>query len=254
MKATEADLAPTPSIRAEEAVWSRWSRNRAASAARTRKGFYDYPEKGKGQKSLWSGISALQAEASRSRHAGRRGTEAALPRRAGVEAARTVEDGVGGRSARGRCRLDPRHRVRAVHRRHAVLYRLHGREEISSRCCRKLEAKYGSRFTPPKLLLDMRRRARLLWPFPPKKRRRKGAAAISFCRHRGLDLRVQSSLLPRHARPCAGIHVFMATHLRRRGWPDEAAMTKENQKRYKYPAHGLDQPVAQLVALHAKAY
>ena len=47
-----------------------------------------------------------------------------------MEAARTRRGSRHHRPARGRCRLDPRLRLRAVHRRHAVLYRLHGHEEV----------------------------------------------------------------------------------------------------------------------------
>jgi len=36
--------------------------------------------------------------------------------------------------------------------------------------CRKFEAKYGSRFTPPKLLLDMAEKGETFYGrFPPKK-------------------------------------------------------------------------------------
>ena len=72
-----------------------------------------------------------------------------------LETARCFEEGVHHRRARGRRRLDPRLRLRAVLRRHAVLHRHDGHQELSSQLCRKLEKKYGARFAPNKLLIDL---------------------------------------------------------------------------------------------------
>ena len=47
------------------------------------------------------------------------------------------------RSARGRCRLDPGFRLRALHGRRPELHRFHGRAGRSSNCAERLEGKYG---------------------------------------------------------------------------------------------------------------
>ena len=71
--------------------------------------------------------------AHRCRRDRRRRTEAALPRRDGARDGALLRGEGAHRRARGRCRLDPRLRLPALHRRHAVLYRLHGREDLRRR-------------------------------------------------------------------------------------------------------------------------
>ena len=58
------------------------------------------------------------------------------------------------RSARGGRRLDPRVRFRALHGRRAQLHRLHGTSGLVD-LCRKLQAKHGDRFAPPRILIEM---------------------------------------------------------------------------------------------------
>ena len=134
MKATEADLGANAIDQAQKKLLVEMVEKQGRFGRKNGKGFYDYPEKGKGQKSLWPALGRLAAEASRSRYARRRGVEAALPGGAGGGSRAHRGGSRHHRHARGRCRLDPRLRLRAVHRRHAVLYRLHGHARSSSSC------------------------------------------------------------------------------------------------------------------------
>jgi 3-hydroxyacyl-CoA dehydrogenase/enoyl-CoA hydratase/3-hydroxybutyryl-CoA epimerase len=133
------------------------------------KGFYDYPEKGKGQKSLWSALSGLQPK-----HLDPDTLDVEeLKQRflvvQAVEAARTVEDHV------------------ITDMREADVGSILGfgfapftggtlsyidfmGTKKFVELCHKLEAKYGSRFTPPKLLIDMAAKGETFYGrFPPKK-------------------------------------------------------------------------------------
>ena len=117
------------------------------------KGFYDYPQDG--PKRLWPGLAELQPTKLDPDTIDVAGAEAAPARDAGAGDRALLRGGRAHRRARGRCRLDPRLRLRAVHRRHAVLYRHDGREALRRTLCQRLEKKHGARFAPPKLLLDM---------------------------------------------------------------------------------------------------
>src|ERR1700716_3602085 len=95
-----------------------------------RQGILRLSREGQGPEEPVVGVERVAAEASRSRYAGYRGVEAAFSGGAGGGGRAH-----GGRSrhhryTRGRRRLDPRLRLCAVHRRHAVLYRLHGHEKV----------------------------------------------------------------------------------------------------------------------------
>ena len=138
------------------------------------KGFYDYPAEAR-RRRLWPGLADLQPTEARSRHDRRRGAEAAPPRHAGAGSGALLRGGRRHRPARGRCRLDPRLRLRAVHGRHAVLYRHDGDEDFVA-LCEKLEKKFGERFKPSTLLLDMAARAR---PSTAASRRRRSARRLS---------------------------------------------------------------------------
>src|SRR5258707_12786653 len=60
MKATEADLGAYAVDQAQKKLMIEMVEKQGRFGRKNAKGFYDYPEKGKGQKSLWAGISALQ--------------------------------------------------------------------------------------------------------------------------------------------------------------------------------------------------
>ena len=126
----------------------------AASAARTARASTTIRESG--PEAALAGPQGPLADAARSRHDRRRGAEAALPRHAGARGGAHGRGGRRHRSARGRCRLDPRLRLRALHRRRALLHRRHGREGASSACAeRAARRSTATRFAAPKILRDM---------------------------------------------------------------------------------------------------
>src|SRR5262249_15253560 len=59
MKATEADLGPNAIDQAHKKLMIELVEKHGRFGRKNAKGFYDYPEKGKGQKSLWPGPSAV---------------------------------------------------------------------------------------------------------------------------------------------------------------------------------------------------
>ena len=60
IKATEADLGPNSINPDQKKLMVELVEKQGRLGRKNSKGFYDYPEKGKGQKSLWPGLSALQ--------------------------------------------------------------------------------------------------------------------------------------------------------------------------------------------------
>ena len=92
------------------------------------KGFYDYPAEAGEEEAVAGPEGPLSAAGARKGR--RRGAEAALPRHHRAGGGARHGGGHRHRSARGRCRLDPRLRLRALYRRRAVLHRRHRREEV----------------------------------------------------------------------------------------------------------------------------
>ena len=111
MKATEADLGPNAIDQEQKKLLVEMVEKQGRFGRKNGKGFYDYPEKGKGQKSLWPGLVGAAAEEARSRYARRRGAEAALPGGAGGGSRAHGGGSRHHRHARGRRRLDPRLRL-----------------------------------------------------------------------------------------------------------------------------------------------
>ena len=169
MKATEVDLGPNAINQDHKKLMVELVEKQGRFGRKNAKGFYDYPEKGKGQKSLWAGLSALQPK-----HLDPDTLDVEeLKQRflvvQAVEAARTVEDHV------------------ITDMREADVGSILGfgfapftggtlsyidfmgtRKFVE--LCHKFEAKYGSRFTPPKLLEDMAAKGETFYGrFPPKK-------------------------------------------------------------------------------------
>src|SRR6202008_1564511 len=60
MKATEADLGANAVDQTQKKLLVEMVEKQGRFGRKNGKGFYDYPEKGKGQKSLWSALSGLQ--------------------------------------------------------------------------------------------------------------------------------------------------------------------------------------------------
>ncbi len=112
--------APPPSSRQKIAAWTRWSRSWAGSGARTARASTTIPREG-APKKLWPDLADLLPE--------KNSTPTTLDVDVETEAAPPGHPGGRGRahrgrqrdrrSARGGCRLDPRLRLCAVHRRHA---------------------------------------------------------------------------------------------------------------------------------------
>jgi len=133
------------------------------------KGFYDYPEKGKGQKTLWPGLADLQPKKLDPDTLSVEELKQRFLVVQAVEAARTVEDHV------------------ITDMREADVGSILGfgfapftggtlsyidfmGTKKFVELCHKLEAKYGSRFTPPKLLVEMAAKGETFYGrFPPKK-------------------------------------------------------------------------------------
>ncbi len=60
IRATEADLGPNAVNPDQKKLMIELVEKQNRLGRKNGKGFYDYPEKGKGQKSLWPGLAALQ--------------------------------------------------------------------------------------------------------------------------------------------------------------------------------------------------
>ncbi|UTD26657.1 3-hydroxyacyl-CoA dehydrogenase NAD-binding domain-containing protein [Bradyrhizobium sp. WD16] len=169
MKATEADLGANAVDQQQKKLMVELVEKLGRLGRKNGKGFYEYPEKGKGQKRLWAGLGEL------------------LPRKLdpdtldveelkqrflvvqAVEAARTVEDHV---------ITDPREADVgsilgfgfAPFTGGTLSYIDFMGTKAFVELCHKLEAKYGSRFTPPKLLVEMAAKGETFYGrFPPKK-------------------------------------------------------------------------------------
>jgi 3-hydroxyacyl-CoA dehydrogenase / enoyl-CoA hydratase / 3-hydroxybutyryl-CoA epimerase len=169
MKATEADLGANAVDQAQKKLMIEMVEKQGRFGRKNAKGFYDYPEKGKGQKSLWSGIAGLQPK-----HLDPDTLDVEeLKQRflvvQAVEAARTVEDHV---------IIDPREADVgsilgfgfAPFTGGTLSYIDFMGTRKFVELCHKLEAKYGSRFTPPKLLEEMAAKDETFYGrFPPKK-------------------------------------------------------------------------------------
>jgi 3-hydroxyacyl-CoA dehydrogenase/enoyl-CoA hydratase/3-hydroxybutyryl-CoA epimerase len=169
MKATEADLGPNAINPDQKKLMVEMVEKQGRLGRKNSKGFYDYPEKGKGQKSLWPGLAALQPKHLDPDTLDIEELKQRFLVVQAVEAARTVEDHV------------------ITDMREADVGSILGfgfapftggtlsyidfmgtRKFVE--LCHKLEAKYGSRFTPPKLLEDMAAKGETFYGrFPPKK-------------------------------------------------------------------------------------
>jgi 3-hydroxyacyl-CoA dehydrogenase/enoyl-CoA hydratase/3-hydroxybutyryl-CoA epimerase len=169
MKATEADLGANAIDQAQKKLLIEMVEKQGRFGRKNSKGFYDYPEKGKGQKSLWPALGGLQPKHLDPDTLDIEEMKQRFLVVQAVEAARTVEDHV------------------ITDMREADVGSILGfgfapftggtlsyidfmgtRNFVA--LCRKLEAKYGSRFAPPKLLIDMAAKDETFYGrFPPKK-------------------------------------------------------------------------------------
>lgn len=169
MKATEADLGSQAVDQAQKTLISEMVEKQERLGRKNGKGFYDYPPKGKGSKALWPGLSALLPKTVDPDTLDVEELKQRFLVVQAVEAARTVEDhvitdvreaDVGSILGFGFAPFTGG----------ALSYiDFMGTKEFVA-LCHKLEAKYGSRFTPPKLLEDMAKKGETFYGrFPPKK-------------------------------------------------------------------------------------
>ena len=169
LRATEADLGTQAINQDHKKLLVEMVEKRERLGRKNGKGFYDYPEKGKGQKKLWPELATLQPK-----HLDPDTLEIEeLKQRflvvQAVEAARTVEDDV---------ITDPREAdVGSIlgfgfppFTGGALSYIDFMGPQKFVELCLKLEKKYGPRFTPPKLLIDMAAKGETFYSrFTPKK-------------------------------------------------------------------------------------
>jgi 3-hydroxyacyl-CoA dehydrogenase / enoyl-CoA hydratase / 3-hydroxybutyryl-CoA epimerase len=169
MKATEADLGPNAINQDHKKLMVELVEKQGRFGRKNAKGFYDYPEKGKGQKSLWPGLAGLQPKHLDPDTLSVEELKQRFLVVQAVEAARTVEDHV------------------ITDMREADVGSILGfgfapftggtlsyidfmGTKQFVELCHKFEAKYGSRFTPPKLLVEMAAKGETFYGrFPPKK-------------------------------------------------------------------------------------
>ncbi len=169
MKATEADLGANAIDQSQKKLLVEMVEKQGRFGRKNSKGFYDYPEKGKGQKSLWTELSGLQPKHLDPDTLDIEELKQRFLVVQAVEAARTVEDHV------------------ITDMREADVGSILGfgfapftggtlsyidfmGTKKFVELCHKLEAKYGSRFTPPKLLIEMAAKGETFYGrFPPKK-------------------------------------------------------------------------------------
>jgi 3-hydroxyacyl-CoA dehydrogenase/enoyl-CoA hydratase/3-hydroxybutyryl-CoA epimerase len=169
MKATEADLGPNGINQDHKKLMVELVEKQGRFGRKNAKGFYDYPEKGKGQKSLWPGLSALQPKQLDPDTLDIEELKQRFLVVQAVEAARTVEDHV---------ITDPREADVgsilgfgfAPFTGGTLSYIDFMGPKKFVELCHKLEAKFVSRFTPPKLLEEMAAKGETFYGrFAPKK-------------------------------------------------------------------------------------
>ncbi|WP_050385922.1 3-hydroxyacyl-CoA dehydrogenase NAD-binding domain-containing protein [Bradyrhizobium pachyrhizi] len=168
-KATEADLGPNAIDQAQKKLMVEMVEKQGRFGRKNGKGFYDYPEKGKGQKSLWPGLANLQPKQLDPDTLSVEELKQRFLVVQAVEAARTVED---------RVITDVREADVgsilgfgfAPFTGGALSYIDFMGTKNFVALCHSFEKKYGSRFTPPKLLEEMAAKGETFYGrFPPKK-------------------------------------------------------------------------------------
>ena len=152
LKATEADLGAKAIDPRQKALLEEMVEKRGRFGRKNGKGFYDYPATR--PKKLWPGLAELQPKKLDPDTIDVAGIEAPPARHAGAGDRALLRGERAHRRARGRCRLDPRLRLCAVLRRHAVLDRHDGDEEIR-RAVPQAGEEIRRAFCALKLLIDM---------------------------------------------------------------------------------------------------
>jgi len=152
LKATKAQLGDAAIVPEQEQLLTRLVEQEGRFGRKNRKGFYDYPESG--QKRLWPGLKDLQAKHLEAELIDMQELKQRLLVTQALEAARTFEEGVV---------TDPREADVgsilgfgfAPYTGGALSYIDFMGAKAFVELCRKLQAKHGDRFAPPKILTDM---------------------------------------------------------------------------------------------------
>lgn len=154
MRATEADLGTNAIDQADKRLMIELVEKQGRLGRKNGKGFYDYPEKGKGRKSLWPGLAELQAKQLDPDTLDTNEMKQRFLVVQAVEAARTIEE----RVITDPCQADLGSILGfgfAPFTGGTVSYiDSMGTKEFVE-LCQTLESKHGARFAPPKLLEDM---------------------------------------------------------------------------------------------------
>ncbi|HMO27736.1 FAD-dependent oxidoreductase [Enterovirga sp.] len=154
LRATEAQIGPEAINPIQREILLAMVEKEDRLGRKNAKGFYDYPEKGRGPKRLWPGLSALQPKTLDPDSIDQREIEDRFLVAQALEAARTVEEGVV---------TDPREADVgsilgfgfAPFTGGALSYIDGMGAKAFVKKAKALEAKHGPRFKPGKLLLDM---------------------------------------------------------------------------------------------------
>src|SRR6201999_3579683 len=185
MKATEADLGPNAIDQSQKKLMVEVVEKQGRLGRKNAKGFYDYPEKGKGQKSLWPGLGDLQPKHLDPDTLDIEELKQSFLVVQAVEAARTGDDHV----ITDMGEVDVGSILGfgfAPFTGGTLSYIDFMGTKNFVELCRKFEAKYGSRFTPPKLLLDMAAKGETFYGrFPPKKQAAAEQAGVAPASSRG---------------------------------------------------------------------
>ncbi|MDF2813574.1 MAG: 3-hydroxyacyl-CoA dehydrogenase, partial [Microvirga sp.] len=152
LKATKTQLGDTAIVPEQEALLTQLVETEGRFGRKNKKGFYDYPEGG--SKRLWPGLDALQTKHIEAELLDMGELKQRLLVTQALEAARTVEEGV---------ITDPREADVgsilgfgfAPYTGGALSYIDFMGAKTFVELCRKLQGKYGDRFAPPKIVLDM---------------------------------------------------------------------------------------------------
>jgi len=169
MKATEADLGSGAINQDQKKLMIELVEKQGRFGRKNAKGFYDYPEKGKGQKSLWPGLADLQPK-----HLDPDTLDVEeLKQRflvvQAVEAARTVEDHVITDMREADVGSILGFGFAPFTGGTLSYIDFMGTKKFVA-LCHTLAAKYGPRFAPPKLLEEMAAKGETFYGrFPPKK-------------------------------------------------------------------------------------
>jgi 3-hydroxyacyl-CoA dehydrogenase/enoyl-CoA hydratase/3-hydroxybutyryl-CoA epimerase len=152
LKATKAQLGDAAIVPEQERLLVRLVEREGRLGRKNRKGFYDYPEGA--SKRLWSGLTELQPKHLDAERIDMQELKQRLLVTQALEAARTVEEGV---------ITDPREADVgsilgfgfAPFTGGALSYIDFMGAKTFVELCRKLQARHGERFAPPRILLDM---------------------------------------------------------------------------------------------------